>query len=57
MLHGAVKALAPTKPLTDTAVLLVPASVVTFFVALLYLRTRPPATSIQNTFSAVSTAM
>jgi hypothetical protein len=56
-LHGPVKALVPTKPLTDVVVMLVPASVVTLFVALLYLRTLPPNCSIQNTFSAVSTAM
>ena len=42
MLHGAVKALVPTKPLIDAVMMLVPASVVTLLVVLLYLRTRPP---------------
>jgi hypothetical protein len=36
---------------------LLPASVVTSFVALLNRRTLPPSCSTQNTFSAVSTAM
>lgn len=57
MPHGELKALVPRKPLTSALIALVPASVVTSPVSLLYLRTLPPNCSIQNTFSAVSTAM